>query len=571
MEKLMPKNKIFSISLMLEGIKQTKAIGIFALIITLLGSCARPVLSIVQYGISSYNSFSSIDLSEFAVFIFFAWVIFPIILVISLFSFMNKRNASDFYHAIPLNRTCVYTSYSAAVAFWGIVSIVSCSFISYILYQIAVIDFFMPFDFIGKTILASLIAMLLSMSVTLLAKGLSGTEFANIIITFLIMFAPRISLMFFVETTLRTAYIIPAYTVELANPTWNILLIPFSNSDYGYFTEVITRPSTLIYSSVLAVVYYILGLIVHKFRKSETAGTSASYRGVQIAVRSIIGFMPLIPLCVGIVTKKPVITAGYFLILVTASVLLYFLYELVTTKSGKKLLTAIPMYLIVIGLSCVFTFGSLLLRNSMLNDIPSVSEIESVSLTCILGYSRYNDKEIIDYKFKDADMIKVLQSSLVDNVNYIESQKDIYDIYDEDYRCYSVVFHTTSGRDIQRDIYVRNSEDISVYILNDKNYLKWVTELPPENDIQFVDFVNYDTGYTKDANSCSEAWDMYKQEYSALTNEQKFELFRNNIDRNLISGYFYCGTYINDEYSYSSLPLVKGWFPETYKILFEEE
>lgn len=567
LKNLMPKNKIFSAALMFEGIKQTKALGICALIMTLLVSCGRPFLHIIQ----NEKLYSAISLEDFAMAIFILWVIFPIFLVMSLFRFMNRRDASDFYHAIPLNRTCVYTSYSASVAFWAIVSVVFSSIISYILYQIVGNPYvYIPSDFIGKTILAVLIAAFLSISVTLLAKGLSGTEFANIIITGLIMFAPRILIKFFAETAVSSAYIIPASTIKFANPTWNILLIPFSNHDYGTFSEVITRPSTLIYSLILAIVYYILGLIAHKFRKSETAGASASYRGVQIVVRSIIGLMPLIPLCISIVTRKFSVTTGYFLIMVTASLFLYFLYELVTTKSGKKLIVAIPMYLIVVGLSCAFVFGSVILRNSMLNDVPAISEIESVSISSYIGYSTYNNSQSQNHKFRDTDMIKVFQNAFAENVDYIEKNNSIDYIYKNSYEHHVIVFHTTSGKDIERTIYIDKSEmDIVLSCISkDKDYLKKITALP--KDIQGIGFSSYIDSIKEGSFDDFEAWHIYEQEYSALTDEQKLKVLRYDLENKIEIGTFYIYAYINNDTLNLRLPLTQEWFPKTYEFLIEK-
>ncbi|MGN0537008.1 MAG: hypothetical protein ACI4M3_03395, partial [Acutalibacteraceae bacterium] len=568
LKNLMPKNKVFSAALMFEGIKQTKALGICAFIITLITSCGRPFLSIIQNEDIGFG----IGLEGFAMNIFILWMIFPIFLVISLFRFMNRRDASDFYHAIPLNRTCVYTSYSAAVAFWGIVSVVLSSIISYILYMIAGKGYFyIPFDFIEKTIIAVLIAALLSMSITLLAKGLSGTEFANIIITGLIMFAPRIFIQLFSETTASSAYIIPVSTLEFANPTLNILLVLFSSNNYGTFSEVITRPSTLIYSLILAIIYYILGLVAHKFRKSETAGESASYRGVQIAVRSTIGFIPLISVCCKIIQYGfSSITIGYLLGTITISLFLYFLYELVATKSGKKLIVAIPMYLIVVGLSCAFVFGSVILRNSMLNDVPAISEIESVSISSYTGYSTYNNSQSQNHKFRDIDVIKVFRNALAENVDYIEKNNSIDYIYENNYERHMIVFHTTSGKDIERTIYIDKSEmDIVLSCISkDKDYLKKVTALP--KDIQGIGFSSYIDSIKEGSFDDFEAWHIYEQEYSALTDEQKLKVLRYDLENKIEIGTFYIYAYINNDTLNLCLPLTKEWFPKTYEFLIEK-
>ncbi len=570
------KSKFFNASLMLEGIKQTLGLGICALLITLIFSCGEPILAILQ--LQKYHR-SEVNLLNFSISTFIIWVIVPIVMVTYLFRFMNKRSASDFYHSIPLNRTCVYVSYSMSVIFWEISSIVSSTIISYILYQIAPEYYITSSDIAAQTILACLIASFLSTSITLLAKGLSGTEFSNIVITVLIMFIPRILITSLCEAVIRSiAYIAPTSSMSFANPTLNILLVPiYPVQSYKTFAEILINPSTIIYSVILAVVYYILGLLAHKHRKSESAGKSSAYSGVQIVVRSVLGFIPLFTVCCQFIVEGYEIFnyfggTTYVVVMSVISIFLYFLYELVTTKNGKKLLKAIPMYIIVILLCLLFTGSGILLRNAIIDDVPELSEIESVSFPSMaIGYGNgyYNSFSSQDYEFKDKDLIALFQNALVDNISHIKSSLSPCS---SNYKTYTVIFHTTSGKDIERMVYVEDipENDITPYFIKETDFIENITALPPRETVEYVYFSNYEPQDIDNA-VLNDALDMYWEEYQTLTYEQKFKVFTHNFESDEVNGYFEVSGEIDHQEYELELLLFTDLFPKTSEIIYKNQ
>lgn len=574
MEKSMRRNKPFSLSLMIQGIRQTATLGICAVILTLLFSCTRPILCIIE----QYNAFgASLTLSDFAMPILALWAFIPVFLVITLFGFMNKRNASDFYHSIPLNRICVYISYSAVVVFWGLISIISASFMSYFFYRlIPAYMFNLPFEFAKNTIFASVVAMLLSMSVTLLAKTLSGTDFANIVITALIMFTPRFFLMSLAESVISATRIATTTAIPFANPALNILIVPFVSGSYGTFDENITSPYTLIYSLVLAVIYYVVALFLYKIRKSEAAGKSSVYRGVQIAVRCVIGFWPIMLLCEQCLNGGIAYVDNYIWYeTIGGSVILYFLYELLTTKSFKRLPRAIPAYFIVAAAGVAFLWGGTVCRDAILNDIPAVSEIESVSISSFLSVS-LNIQEAQKYKFTDTELIEVLRSSLKENVDYIKTHNtssawELYNNYDSRY---TIIFHTASGRELERCVFVDGQAQNLILncVSEDEEYISAVASLPPDSDVQGISIYQYpDTvsaAYIYENENAF--WESYKKEYNALTLEEKFDILQGSHQLDDFVAAFSITVYNNGGYYFVNLSVTKSNFPKTSALFMNE-
>ncbi len=97
----MKRNKFFSPALMLEGIKQTRVVGICFAIISVLASCGYPLLRLISYASMDYDTlkaqpYFTIDIATFSMPIFLIQYIMPIVMIFLLFNFMNIRKASGF-------------------------------------------------------------------------------------------------------------------------------------------------------------------------------------------------------------------------------------------------------------------------------------------------------------------------------------------------------------------------------------------------------------------------------------------------------------------------------------------
>lgn len=72
--------------------------------------------------------------------------------------------------------------------------------------------------------------------------------------------------------------------------------------------------------------------------------------------------------------------AFLYVIIYVPIVLLYFVYELITTRKWKNLLTAVPGLGIVVLLNVGILFGVNLAYNQILSNRPDAYEIESISI-----------------------------------------------------------------------------------------------------------------------------------------------------------------------------------------------
>lgn len=541
----MKRNKFFSPVLMLEGIKQTKVVGICFAIISVLVSCGYPLLRLISYASMDYDTlkaqpYFTIDIDTFSMPIFLMQYIMPIVMIFLLFNFMNIRKASDFYHSIPLSKTCVYLTYTVTALIWSIVTVVVSTLLSFTIYALS-LKTVINIEFIWPTIISSIILAMLIASIALLAKGLSGTIFTNIIITLIIMFLPRVIILLYTTAINTSVKITDVSFMSLTDIYNNIIFAPFiyNNSFLIEKTTPILNASTQWYSLILAIIYFVIGFFIHKFRKSESAGKSAAYKGVQPVVRILLGSIPLLLISFNLACGLKVYTE-FWLIGILVSLLAYFLYELITTKSAKKLLISIPFYLIAILANAIFIIACVSERNFILNDIPEPSEISSVSISYNNDYlnivymnDNYYKYKTENIKYDDKGLIDHLQSSLVETVEKVK-EDDFSKFYSENYIYYDVIFHCSSGRDIKRRVYVNinklgGSENLSLdsYIHKNKEYENAIYSLPTDKELKSINIDTSNIDFSKD--ELNELWKIYKEEFNSASNEDKNMLsYRDN-------------------------------------------
>ena len=113
--------KNFSFKLFKQGLKRVRVMGFCALLVCVILNIMTPLSSLIEY----YNQLKysdsplptmNIDAGAFTPSAFLIFIFAPLI-VISMFDFLNKRNSSDFYHAIPYKRENIYLSYMSAADF----------------------------------------------------------------------------------------------------------------------------------------------------------------------------------------------------------------------------------------------------------------------------------------------------------------------------------------------------------------------------------------------------------------------------------------------------------------------
>lgn len=516
------KHRKFNVRLYLDMLKQQRTLAL-VIIVLLIVATALPI--IFQY--SNYlaqkpqnpqyiGTIPGIIETGYVLIMFM--YLGTIALVFNAFGYLNKRSSSDFYHSLPDTRMCQYISISASVMTWiamSIVSVLLCVLLGYSLTG-------MPFNYsyIPRLLIVYLSGSLLVTSVALLAVGITGTRFTNIVLTGLILFLPRFVL--FLTTTVVLNNVPIASSADfglLLNPVYNIpTYFIFGSMVFPFNAGIVfDNAPSVIYTFALAAVYYCLALVVHIRRRSETADKSAPSRLLQHVYRICVALPFAILIAYGATSRNVVFISNSVIIFLVMSLGAYFLFELITTKKAKNMLKAAPYYLFVVAICAVFAVSVNVVSNAVLNTTPEPDEIAYVRI--IGNYSPYEQKTyqqllVENIRYEDAQMKNILSDNLKETVEDLNRQTGYY----EGKTSVNACLHLKSGATVTRRISMKYTDYDKLFEQMKKNeeYKNSYRKMPEDNEITWFNFYPVEGNSTQD----KQLWELLKQEYAALTDEQ---------------------------------------------------
>ena len=366
------KNKLFDFRLYLQGLNRLRVIGIALAILCITASVLVPTAYWIDevklreptrgahswivggeimteeeyYQIS--NKPSVIEDRELAQPVRVASYLASV-LVLIIFSYLNKRSESDFYHAIPHKRSCVFYSNVCAVMTWMWGVLLAGGLAAGVLWAICPYTTYSFWGLLGEIFLACLNAALIA-AFTSVGVSLTGTLTTSLVTTLLLIGSLRV--------VLGVAYLCFKDMLFTMVPEYML---------GGYLSPEFFLPIAILFDggSVRAVVYaaivtlamFGLGGVLYTKRRSELAGRTVSGRALHIALRGLIS-LPLGLLVVYVLVVEESLAAA--LVLLVSMLLVFYLYELLTTKRVKSMLHATPWLGAVIG-ACLLFAGAVYL------------------------------------------------------------------------------------------------------------------------------------------------------------------------------------------------------------------
>ena len=293
----------------------------------------------------------------------FLYVMSPI-MVFGAYRWLCKRVMSDFYHALPLSRTQIYASATAAIFLWLLIALGSYAVVNALLFTV----FGMPFNYLLFlcVFLNMLLAAIEIVAAFSIGSALCGRRFAAFFQSVTVLFLPRILLTafwMFVEgdSGLATPFSLLPFFL---NPAFNIAATPIHSLIYNIdFANVPAMLYSLVYGAALLT----LGCIAFRRRKSELAENPYASKVLQTAARVMVGMWSLISvivllnLRVASIAEADEVFSAYMLAPMTVSAVIfsfifYCLYELISSKKWKPVVKAMPFYGLCIVLALFYIF-----------------------------------------------------------------------------------------------------------------------------------------------------------------------------------------------------------------------
>lgn len=515
----------FNFKLYLEGIKKVRLVGIIVGIVTIVLNALVPLVSLMNVTRQEYDgkvSANLIDASEFSIPLLLILFLTPFFFL-SMFSFLNKRNESDFYHAIPYKRGCVLGSFVAAIYTWLFAIIVCATLSAALLWWVNPTTTF-AFSLIPLTIGVYTATAIYIGGFILLAMTLSGTTVSNITVAIIAMFSFRV-LGALITVTLDELVPMFDITYSIGKVFSFRYWLPTAVISSFYNNTVFSDVFLWIYSAVVTVGVYAFSVISYCRRKSESAGRSAPARKLQHVYR-ILFTLPF-----ALLTTMAIILDGgdeALVVFAVMTLIVYYLYELITVRNIKSALRSTPMLLLVLACCILFSVGCIGVTKKVYADDYDKEDMTAIRI--------YNYANILDFLDPNSN----LYESIVTNKVMIpdEAAREIvadalaYTIdYEQGYteRDYNIPMtrenieiELKSGKSVGRRIRFTQEQysELMQIIQSSAEYKSAFITLPDSDSIERVDVAYCDNLSDKDT---MRLWDSFAKEYQALSDDEKLK------------------------------------------------
>ena len=552
--------RYFSFPLFIDGFRQLKLFGIFSTVIIGLASVFVPLSTMLDERDSTY--LPTISGADINVLLLLCTFVMAPVFVLYLFSFLNKRNTSDFYHSIPVSRTCIYISYMASVIAWITVIIVINFVLSYVLF-FTLTSSTMYHRTIITYVLNVWIGSLYSAVTVSLAMCISGTALTNIVVSGIILFFPRLYILVLSYCICDMPFMSYEHFIPILTPSYNIVfgsiasIFEFGTGNPFYML------SSSIYTFCLAIVYFFLAVYLFSKRKSESAGCAAPSKRLQNVYRILIGFIIcLIP--IGLISSM-IITHSYdfnsedILMLVfcyVIAVLVYFAYEVITTKKLRNVPKTLPGLGILVLLnifSLCFIRGGVTIAKSF---TPTADEIDYIYILdeSFVDFYGYGETEYYSYiqskvKIEEPEVKEVFAKMLKEL-----SSASQYNTYNT--TTYTIKIKAGS-KTCYRKIPLTSTESALLQKCLEANeeYHDKFVNLPNYNSLGTTCRVEEESGKYLSASQRKTLYESVQKEIQDLGYEKWYERYHTENFESLYSPWFYISTYVDTTSCYLSFPL----------------
>ena len=576
---------IFSPKLYLQGIKRIRAIGIAAAICTIIPNALIPIMEAMRSPSYDYNytGTTEVGYGEFAPYLVLMMIFAPIMVYLT-FSYLNERKKADFFHSIPQKRACVYTSFVLAIVSWvaviiGVSVIVNSFLWSFVPY------YTLPLSLPFEAFIYCFAGALLVAAYMLVAMTLTGGVVSNLLVFGLLVFLPRLLTLLFTSCLESCANVF-----VLSGSVWKYLsyegflplgvVLQFLSGDNSYLDATI-----LLYGLTVAILLIVAAGAIYKARRSEMAGQSAPNRKLQAVYRTAVA----LPFLFWLVSENVVygdFEGDTFLLLFSAAVISYMIFELMMTKSLKSMFRSLILFWIPVVVAVGF-LGAVKVSEFAVESVqPEGDEIEHVMLIDRYGVADHDDYSEVPYDvmLTSSGARDMISSILRDHIEYEMDYSDGY-VYEESpywrdrYTYINVKIKLKKGITVTRNLRFADDElaILARYAADEsEEYKKRLTKLPDINDIYHIDICvgNVDCYPYDDENLFNphRIIDLFYKEYNLLTDDEKVEY--RTVDSKASAVYadcyivMHCG---NDNRGYRSIKiyLSEKYIPETSRYVYE--
>ncbi len=536
MKKQTFATRLFNFRLFLEGLKRLRVTTTTVGIITLAFSALIPIVAFLNSK-PPYDSFGNLIITgikyqTICIPASLAVLVAPIFFAV-MFSFLQKRKQSDFFHAIPYTRTCVYISFCAAALVSVCAIQLAAGAVAGILWSMVPYTTYDVLPYIGL-VFTNLLGSFMLSSFMMLALCVSGTSGSGFILFGLFAALPRIVMailmtfiqqiaVFDIDYWLNESFLSPLWFYPLAS-------VGSSISSTELIQDFLFNPATILYSVVISFLIFIAAGFLYARRHSEMAGNPAPGQKTQTLFRILFAMPLALILTTFIALNDGVDNTSICLVLFVMTALCYFLYELVTTKRAANMGKAIPGFFLLMGICVVFGITAYFAPGVYLQmESVNTENVETITVPKrLLTYNSYGGRtEMVEVD--DPEIIAILTEAYTRSKNNGRYQEGM---------SYEVTIEKKSGAKLHRRLNISAQErsDIAqIYVYKLSNLDDALVN--PENVYSLNLDVSFPSGYDQSIYLASVVdhhipplLEALNEDFRALTPDEKQIVLSSNIE-----------------------------------------
>ena len=416
---------LFNYKFLVQNIKKSKALIILLMALVPMFTS----ILLLSAGDNYALSFPEVSLVNII-----GMYIIPVILSITLFNYVYKKNSVDFIGSMPISRRTIFMTNTiggiAIIVLMQLLTMICTLLLSKILTNLVIFGSMIWDIFVYYTI-----AYIFVFVASNLAMTFSGNKLAQLVAVCLILFLIPFLMMSGNLFGDRYSYInIDEEINNSLNSESEKIIIdgPFhftapasifdlvvDDSDiYQYNTESVVK------MLFLSMIYIVIGLIIFNRKKLELAGES--YENIKIHL--IIKMLTFVPFMFVFCTLDDSDRRGVFLFFIAILAVYYFVFDLITNKKVKLKMSIVSFAVSAIVVFAIYEgiipkFG----RNNI--DIVNVDEIQNITLKSI--NNRYNSESVFELLIEDEEIIDMIVSEslgIVYNSSYYGVDIETYEV-----------------------------------------------------------------------------------------------------------------------------------------------
>ena len=453
------ENKCFHYGFYRDTLKRIKKLSIIIMTLSCAYSALVGIIMLSSYNTAlAYTHFFEVEIISLFDMVPAAGILTVLmvpLLTYAAFSYLFKRNESDFFECLPIKRSVMALSGIAAALSVFVVTLLG-SILVFAIVTIPCIGSYYTVDFtnLALELLAVLIAALLGSAVTMIAISISGTTASAIVSSAALLIIPRSIMGIFTDT------------LEMLNPTLvsDKVIFVFNSNINLYYSLLVNdfkpRGSVFnyVYSLALAMICLIIGIVFMNKRGSEWVSQAFVKNAPRHCISILISSLPM-AFSVRCLFYYDLLLLG--IILGVVSFALLFICEKVSLSKGDKNRGGLIAF-VSFAILFVLTFVGVILTDAHLASyMPESDEIEYVSIMYDegeddwlsglydkkLSYEQYVTMRAERIELSQDEVKKIVSSAIKEGVS--ENVSDKTSII--------VKVKTASGVDYRR-IYITNEE-----------------------------------------------------------------------------------------------------------------